>query len=65
MSTPQEDQIRAFLEMSELYIAQCDSLSELDALGHEIADLKLQVGAQTRELENVRRKYLAKRKELA
>jgi hypothetical protein len=51
--------------MSELYIAQCDSLSELDALGHEIADLKLQVGAQTRELENVRRKYLAKRKELA
>ncbi len=64
MTNPREKQIAAFLEMCEVYIAQCPSSDRLEVLGYEIADLRPQVGALTKDLEEVKRKYLAKRKEL-
>jgi hypothetical protein len=54
-----------FLEACEETIERCQSLAELDALGHEIADVKSQVGAKTQDMEQVKRLYLSKRKKLA
>lgn len=57
-------QLQAFLESCEDHIARCKSRTQLEAIGLEIADLRPQVGATTKDMEHVKRRYLAKRKEL-
>jgi len=65
LTSPKAEQIAAFLEVSEVYISQCQSVADVDSLGQEIASVKTAVGATNTDMEKVKRVYLAKRKELA
>lgn len=60
--TPQEEQVEAFKEMCLVYIGQSESAEHLDAVGQEIAVVMKDLGMQSKELENVKRKYVAKRR---
>lgn len=60
--TPREEQAEAFKEMCLVYIAQSESAEQLDSVGQEIAVVMRELGVVAKELDGIKRKYVAKRR---
>lgn len=60
--TPCEEQAEAFKEMCLVYINQSESAEQLDSVGQEIAVVMRELGVVAKELDGIKRKYVAKRR---
>lgn len=60
--TPKQEQAEAFKEMCLVYINQSESPEQLDAVGQEIAVVMRELEIHSRELEDIKRKYVTKRR---